>query len=528
MDFSFFTVDNKSGYKTKESWLSKNHPQLYTDIIEYCENLKINLSFKEKIYFFFNKLTERPKCLTCNSEIKFRDRFDKPYGEFCSVLCINSNKTEMLKRIKKTMNDNYGVDYYPQHDEFLTKQKLSKLLKFGDENYNNHEKGKNTKLEKYGDFNYNNHDKYKQTCIDKYGNDNFSKSTEYKNQTITSFKKTYDNINIIDVIKDNVTILCDKCDSYYIVTKQLIYERNKRNYEICTVCNPIGQNQRSGYENEICDFFNEKNIKYIPNKRISYGKSEIDIFLPDYSLGIEFNGLYWHNELFKDKNYHLNKTNLCNENKIELIHIFEDEWIYKKDIVKSILNNRIGFFSNKIYARKCDIREISSNDSKMFLNNNHIQGNVNSKVRIGLFYENNLVSLMTFSSGRIIMGGKKTEWELNRFCNLINFNVIGGASKLLKYFIKKYTPEKIISYSDIRIFNGGMYEKLGFVKISQSKPNYWYIINDIRKHRFNYRKSILIKEGYDKNLTEQEIMFNRKIYRIYDCGNIRWEYNLTT
>ena len=123
------------------------------------------------------------------------------------------------------------------------------------------------------------------------------------------------------------------------------------------------------------------------------------------------------------------------------------------------------------------------------------------------------------------MGGKKNEWELNRFSNKLNTNVVGGASKLLNYFIKLYQPMKLISYSDIRLFDGGMYEKLGFTKISQSKPNYWYIINDTRKHRFNYRKSILVKEGYDKNMTEQKIMFNRKIYRIYDCGNIRWEIN---
>jgi hypothetical protein len=130
---------------------------------------------------------------------------------------------------------------------------------------------------------------------------------------------------------------------------------------------------------------------------------------------------------------------------------------------------------------------------------------------------------MTFSKGRILMGGKDFEWELNRFCNLLNHNVMGGASKLLNFFIKTYSPNIIVSYSDIRIFDGGMYDKLGFNKISQSKPNYWYVVKDIRRHRFGYRKSILVKEGFDKSLTERQIMFNRKIYRIYDCGNIRWE-----
>ena len=124
------------------------------------------------------------------------------------------------------------------------------------------------------------------------------------------------------------------------------------------------------------------------------------------------------------------------------------------------------------------------------------------------------------------MGGKKEEWELTRFCNKINFVVVGAASKLFKFFIKNYNPNKIVSYSDVRLFDGKMYETLGFNKISQSKPNYWYVINDIRYHRFNFRKSILVKEGFDKNKTEKQIMFDRGIYRIYDCGNIRWEYTL--
>lgn len=124
------------------------------------------------------------------------------------------------------------------------------------------------------------------------------------------------------------------------------------------------------------------------------------------------------------------------------------------------------------------------------------------------------------------MGGKESEWELVRFANKINTNVIGSASKLLKFFIKNYKPNKIVSYSDIRLFNGGLYEKLGFAKMSQSKPNYWYVINGVRHHRFNFRKSILVKQGFDENKTEQDIMSERKIHRIYDCGAIRWELNI--
>jgi hypothetical protein len=523
MDFSFFTTNNKSGYKTNEKWLKKNHPELFHQIIEFSKNFELNLNFKEKIWFFFNNLKERPKCVTCKSELKFRNRFDNPYGEFCSLKCINTNKEEMTNRVKSSIQKKYDVDYYPNHNEFVSKQKLTKLLKYGDENYNNIEQAKKTKLIKYGDEKFNNYEKYKKTCLDLYGFENFSKTNQYSDKIIKNFKELYPDLNFINIKKDYVSIKCPVCNENSELSKQLLYERYKRGYIICVNCNPIGFSNRSGYENEVCEILNTLGIVYETNKKIPNKNTEIDIFLPDFNIGIEINGVYWHNELYKPKNYHLSKTKDCNENNISLIHIFEDEWLYKKEIVISILKNKLNLVNKKIYARKCEIKEISSKISKEFLDKNHIQGNVNSKIKLGLYCDDILVSVMTFSKGRIIMGGKENEWELNRFCNLLDYNVIGGASKLLKYFIKTYHPKIIISYSDLRIFNGGMYSKLGFNFKSQSKPNYWYVVKDIREHRFKYRKSELVKKGYDKNLTEREIMFNMKIYRIYDCGNIRWE-----
>jgi hypothetical protein len=525
MDFSFFTTNNKSGYKTSEKWFSKNYPKEYNDIIEYSKKVQLNGNFKEKIWFYFNQITERPKCVSCGDEISFRNRFDKPYGDFCSLICFNHNKDEMINRQKKTFIKKYGVNFFPEHESFIYKQREKKKLKYGNQNYNNPEKIKKTKKERYGDVNFNNQNQYQKTCLNKYGTNNYSKSNHYKNKIKLKFIEKYPNINITEIKKETVTIQCDICKNDSSITKQLLYERYKRTHNCCLTCNPIGFNNRSEYEKEICNFLTEKNIEYQTNVKIPNENVEIDIFIPLYNLGIEFNGVYWHNELFKTKNYHLEKTIKCEKNGINLIHIFEDEWIYKREILKSIILNKVNKTDKIIYGRKCTIKEISSIESKKFLDENHIQGNVNSKVKIGLFYENILVSVMTFSKGRIIMGGKNTEWELNRFCNLLNTNIIGSASKLLNFFIKNYSPEKIVSYSDIRLFNGDMYKKIGFNLISQSKPNYWYVINGIRKHRFNYTKSKLIKEGYEKNKTEKEIMFERKIYRIYDCGNIRWEYN---
>jgi hypothetical protein len=526
MDFSFFTTDNKSGYKTNEKWLKHHQPELYNKIINYSKEFKYDLSFKEKIWFYFNNLTERPKCKTCGKEIKFRERFDKPYGDFCSLNCINNNKNEMIKRQKATFQRKYNVDFYPEHEDFIKKQRKTKLEKYGNENYNNPKKMAKTKLIKYGSQKYCNHKKYIETCKEKYGVENFSKSNEYKDIIDKKFRNIYPDINIVKITKNKVKIKCNLCNRIIEIEKHLLHGRVKYNQIICPECNPIGQSQKSSHENDLSNFLNGLSIKYISSDRSLLNRQELDILIPDYKLAIEFDGLYWHNELFVPSDYHLKKTIRCQEKNVDLIHVFEDEWLFKKEIVESIIKNRLGKLDDNIFAEKCEIKEIDSNTCKDFLINNHIQGNVNSKIKIGLYYKNDLVSVMTFSKGRIVVGGKNNEWKLTRFCNKINVNVIGGASKLFNYFLKTYSPTKIISYSDIRLFNGSLYEKLGFKRKSQSKPNYWYVINNQRYHRFNFRKSILVKEGYDKNKTERDIMFNRKIYRIYDCGHIKWEFNV--
>lgn len=280
-------------------------------------------------------------------------------------------------------------------------------------------------------------------------------------------------------------------------------------------------------EKTLCSFLEDLNVQFINNERITIYPQELDIYIPEKKVAIEYDGLYWHNELKKDKDYHLNKTLECEKNGIRLIHIFEDEWIHKKDIVKSRLKSIFGIVNNKIYARKCTIKDVSFNESKTFLEENHIQGNCVSRYRYGLYYNNELVSLMTFGENRKKLGSKSEEehYELLRFCNKLNTLVIGGASKLLNYFIKTHKPKEIISYCDKRWSVGNMYEKLGFKLVSISKPNYFYIINGKRENIFKYRKSELIKQGFDKNKTEHEIMLERGIYRIYDCGTILYKLN---
>ena len=210
------------------------------------------------------------------------------------------------------------------------------------------------------------------------------------------------------------------------------------------------------------------NRKLLPNNK------EIDIYIPEKKVAIEFDGLYWHNEIKKpDKNYHLNKTIDCYKNDIRLIHIFEDEWLYNKEIVKSRINSILGKTTDKIYARQCELRSVDSKTSKQFLNENHLQGGINSSIRYGLYYKNELVSIMTFCKPRKNLGqeNKSGEYELLRFCNKINTTVVGGASKLFKHFIKQHNPNCVVSYADRRWNIGGVYEKMDFKFTHYSKPN---------------------------------------------------------
>ena len=185
------------------------------------------------------------------------------------------------------------------------------------------------------------------------------------------------------------------------------------------------------------------------------------------------------------------------------------------------------FTKSTIYARKCVVKEISINEAKEFTNANHIQGYVQSKINIGLFNEEKLVSVMTFGNLRINLGRKSEDcsYEMLRYSTIIGNTVIGGASKMFNYFLKTYNPRRIISYSDNRFFSGVLYEKLGFTYIHNSPPNYFYIIDGHRENRFKYRKSELIKKGFDANKTEHQIMLDRKIFRIYDCGCKVWEFH---
>jgi hypothetical protein len=302
-------------------------------------------------------------------------------------------------------------------------------------------------------------------------------------------------------------------------------------YPRCPSCDGI----YSDLESLIKEFLTENNIEFFHRKRkLLSNNKEIDFYIPTFNIGIEVNGLYFHTEKNLYKNYHLEKTEECIKNNTKLIHIFTDEFKFKWKIVKSRLKNILKLNKYKIFARKCEVRKIESDVCGKFLEKYHIQGNSRSPIRMGLFYKNRLVSVMCFSKPRAALGGKynKTNsYELVRFCVINNFSVVGGASKLLKFFEKTYLPTEIISYADRRWSIGELYEKLGFDFIHNTSPNYWYTKNfETRIHRFGYQKHLLKYklDNFDMNKTEHENMLNNGFFRVYDCGSMKFIKKLPT
>jgi len=290
-------------------------------------------------------------------------------------------------------------------------------------------------------------------------------------------------------------------------------------------------------EINIKNFLENFNIKIISSDKKLLNGTEIDIICHDKKIGIEYNGNRYHTETFgRGGMFHLNKTKLMNEKGYGLIHIFEDEWEIKQEIVKSKLKHIFGLNHNlkKIYARKCEIKSISFQQKESFLENFHIQGNDNSSFFYGAFYENKLIAVMTFDDKRSMNSGKKEGiFELKRFATDINYQVVGIAGKIIKHFTNEHHPSKIISFADIRWTinkEKNLYTNIGF-KISKIlAPDYKYynpkIFRHKRLHKFQFgKKSLKIKfpDIYSNEKTEWEIMKEAGYDRIWDCGKIRYE-----
>ncbi len=543
----FTTNKYLNSKRTSKKWfIDNNFLFVYNEIFNQTKFLDVldkKIKIIERLYYLYNDINDVIYCSKkgCMNPVNFSS-FKRGYLEYCSLKC-STNSIKTREKTKQTCLRKYGTENVYQSEYIKNKIKKNNLKKYGIEYTQQLESTK---------------EKYRKTCIDNYGVDNASKSKKILNKIKEKCLKNHgvECYWQVDQVKENINKIFlkkygiknpsqmrykDKNIINILDNKETItnlYKQYKSIYELsinlnisCTTVSrclhkhgiKINNYYCSKYEKEIVEFINIENIE--TNNKYVIRPYELDIYLPEYKLAIEFDGLYWHSK--HNKNYHLNKTEMCREKGIQLFHIFENEWFdsARKDIWKSIINGKLGR-NNKIYARKTEVREIIDNKLvKEFLNNNHLQGFVGSSVKIGLFYKDELISVMTFGKTRF---SKKYRYEMIRFCTKKFLIVVGGASKLYSYFIRNYNPESVISYADRRYSNGNLYKKLGFEFSHNSSPNYWYFKNSSFNlySRIKFQKSKLynLLENFDNKKSEIENMKNNGYLRIFDCGNIIYKY----
>ena len=519
--------------KNKQTCLDRYGFEYSTQVPEFVEKSKQTFLRKYGV-------TNPNKCSSVRNKIK-QTNLEKYGVEYALQL------PDVIEKRINTNLEKYGVENVRQSPIIKNKIKLTKLERYGNENYNNINKSKQTNLKKYG-FKYAAQvpefkEKNKKTCLEKYGVEYALQVPEIREKIKQTCLEKY---NVEYVTQMHFKNINDLNENYvkenFIKNNRFLIQEFMEYFNFEYTCalnykklfNIQEPNKTNLYKTQQFIFDNIKTENKIFNDRTVLDGKELDIYLPDIKLAIEYNGLLYHSEglssytMFNtsnvDKNYHLNKTLECQKLGITLFHIFEGENL---DLWLSMINNKLGL-NKRIFARKCYIAELKSKDIINFLNDNHIQGYVQSSINLGLFYTDGvelpkLVSVMTFSKPRF---NKKYEYELIRFCSLKNTSVIGGANKLLKYFINKYNPKLIISYANRRFSNGSIYETLGFKKIGASSPNYFYFKDSsVLESRNKYQKHKLsnLLEEFDPNLTESENMFKNGYRRIYDCGNLVYE-----
>lgn len=466
---------------------------------------------------------------------------------------------------KKSLERKHGSleNFYKEQDE---KRKATLLEKYGRLSSFDTEKSKQTKLEKYGDVNYNNskqasetrkgfskakkeaiQEKREATLVARYGSENY-RNVEKWRETISQEFGSFENYVKLQMQKAKQTKLTRYGDENYTNSrkaaqtkkdfssekKAAIREKTKqtnlKRYGVsCPFLSPELSITYPGHvtkpELDLRNFVQTLGVEFKTNCRNVIGKDpdhplELDIYIPEYKVAIEYDGLFWHSELYKPNNYHQLKSDLCREKGIRLIHIFGDDWFEKRAICESIIKSSLGIYNTRIFARKCTVKEVDSKTYRDFLNTNHVQGALNSSIRLGLYFKEELVQVIGVGKSRF----EKDTFELHRMCTKLNTQVIGGFSKLLAHC--KLPAASLTTYVDLALFDGKGYEKVGFTFLHKTSPNYWYLNKGCnsrlsrqacQKHKL--RK--LLGESFDSNLTEVENMHKAGFVRFFDSGTFK-------
>lgn len=542
----------------------QNHPKHYSqmlrrnsEVVSWVEqnSLLQEGTFAEKIYSAIHQ--ESFICDQGNRR-KFRDGKIVYCGPTKTCYCAKQAVSQKISQSKKDLSSS-------EKTKISSKRSKTNLERYGVENIGQTQKAKNNHKKFYAcqenvDKLF---DKIKSTTLKKYGVDNISKLDNTIKKRISTLQSIYGVSNPMQIESSKQKALDtkkNKYDPYYLAKQNYnsfiknclnLYELNAliskedyigvasrpkilfecihcgdqfehrfdyANLPRCKKCYPSDINYKSNQELELLEFCKTLDIETISGDRKSIYPYEIDIFFPEHNIGIEYCGLYWHSELSGKKswNYHYKKWHQAKQTGIDLYTIYSDEWLHKKDIVKNLIASKIKKPTDTIFARKCIIKPVSRPVAMNFLNENHLQGSPNIlPINVGLYYNNNLEAVMCFK--RI----KNQEYELSRFAS--KSTIIGGASKLLKYFENHYDWNSITSFSNNRYSNGNLYCILGFHQSGVVPPMQEYVFDhDSRIHKLAIKKHI---KHIDEQLTEWQKAQSIGADRIWDCGKIRWTKN---
>lgn len=424
----------------------------------------------------------------------------------------NPTQNEKIKeKVIQTNLSRFGVEHASQLPEYQTKQEETNLAKYGvrflQQSEEIREKSENSCLKKYGVKNY------KQSEIA-----TVQHREKYWDKFVSLLKKKY-----IEPQFTKDEYIKGDCKKFKCILCHNEFESNDLNVQHihCEVCMKKPYSKK---EKDVVSFLRTfYNGEIIENDRTILEGKELDIYILEKKIAIEFNGNYWHSLEYKPSGYHQEKSLECQKRGIRLIHIFEWEWDTKRDKIESLLKNVLGLYDEVIYARDTEFKEITSTEYSDFLLHYHLQGAVNSEHRFALFYRGSIVSVMGIGKSRF----NGNEIELHRYCVKSGVRVVGGFSKLLKNAMDCIKINRLVSYVDIGHFDGSGYKAVGFKEIGLTTPNYVYVNEERVLSRYQcqkHRLPQLLGEGYCPELTEWENMYINGFAKIEDCGNYKFEY----
>lgn len=272
-------------------------------------------------------------------------------------------------------------------------------------------------------------------------------------------------------------------------------------------------------ETQVADFVESLGVEVIRNDRTLISPKEIDIYIPEKNMAIEFNGVYWHSDKHIPREYHYEKWRACKEEGVQLLQIWEDDWRDRLAVIQSMICHKLGLTEQRLFARNTVVDpDVPTPEARKFLEANHIQGFISGKHYYGLRYRDEVVALMVL----MVDTTNVAEWTLSRFATSVS--VVGGFSKLLKAFRNNHDGS-IKSFADLEVSDGGLYRAHGFIEDALLPPDYSYVLDETRVHKFLFRKERFRNDPnlkYHESLTESELANLNGLRRVYDSGKIRF------